>query len=458
MTTTDYRLTDRFTADRGTVFLSGIQALARLPIDQLRADRRAGLRTAAFVSGTRVAARRLRRTVRQAREAGVGPADRVPPAVNEEYAATAVMGIQLADARPTQRYDGVLGIWYGKAPGVDRATDAMRHAVFAARRRTAARSRSSATTRPRRARRCRRRRPAMVRPAHADALPRRPAGGARPRPPRGRAVTGRAELWTAIKIVAESPTAPAPSSLDPDRVVPVIPTIEYGLAASTAAPRGACSPRYTLDMEREFYEVRSVLAGRVRGASTSSTASRRRARRRLDRHRRVGQTYHELREALPSLGLRRRRVDRRAGIRLLQLSMPVPLDHDTVREFAHGLREVLVVEEKNPTLELLVKSALYTWPSARCRREPRRARRAARRPAPERSTPTRCSPALRARTHRRDRRSTGSTAACGPLSDRGSRRSTARRSTAAAARTTSPRGVPDGTLVGGGIGCHTMAR
>ena len=51
MTTTDYRLIDRFTADRGTVFLSGIQALARLPIEQLRADRRAGLRTAALVTG-----------------------------------------------------------------------------------------------------------------------------------------------------------------------------------------------------------------------------------------------------------------------------------------------------------------------------------------------------------------------------------------------------------------------
>ena len=127
-----YQLTDRYTADRGTVFLTGIQALARLPIEQLRADRRAGSATAAFLSG-------YPGSPLGGLDSAISAAVRlVPdltivhrPAVNEEHAATAVMGSQLASVQSDVRYDGVVGFWYGKAPGVDRASDALRHGVFA---------------------------------------------------------------------------------------------------------------------------------------------------------------------------------------------------------------------------------------------------------------------------------------------------------------------------------------
>ena len=123
-------------------------------------------------------------------------------------------------------------------------------------------------------------------------------------------------------------------------------------------PSGRLLTPYTLEMEREFQQVRSELARRYGVVNrlnriTVSTeddwigiaAS--------------GQTYHELREALGLLGLRRDDELRAAGIRLFQLLMPVPVDEQQVRDFAHGLAEVLVIEEKNPTLELLVKSAMY---------------------------------------------------------------------------------------------------
>ena len=129
-----YQLSDRYGLERGRVFMSGVQALARLPLDQLRADRRLGWNTAAYVTGypgsplagydrdvsaaSRVAAAEGLRMVFQ-------------PALNEELAATAVMGSQLAVTVGGCRHDGVIGIWYGKAPGLDRASDAMRHAVFA---------------------------------------------------------------------------------------------------------------------------------------------------------------------------------------------------------------------------------------------------------------------------------------------------------------------------------------
>ena len=98
--TRPYRLSDRFTAERGTVFLTGIQALARLPLDQLRADRRAGRNTAAFVSGYPGSPlggydRAVAAAARLAPDLPIS----CRPALNEEYAATAVMGSQLASAQ-----------------------------------------------------------------------------------------------------------------------------------------------------------------------------------------------------------------------------------------------------------------------------------------------------------------------------------------------------------------------
>jgi indolepyruvate ferredoxin oxidoreductase len=127
-----YELADRFRLEDGTVFLSGVQALARLPIDQLRLDRRLGLTTAAFASGYQGSpvgtfTEELQRAARTEPSLPVV----VQPAVNEELAATAVMGSQLAMTLADARYDGVVGIWYGKGPGFDRSSDAIRHAVFA---------------------------------------------------------------------------------------------------------------------------------------------------------------------------------------------------------------------------------------------------------------------------------------------------------------------------------------
>ena len=97
-----YRLSDRYAGERGTVFLTGIQALARIPFDQLRVDRRAGLDTAAFVSG--YPGSPLGGFDRAVRDSPAKHAPELPvvtrPAMNEEYAATAVMGSQLARRSP----------------------------------------------------------------------------------------------------------------------------------------------------------------------------------------------------------------------------------------------------------------------------------------------------------------------------------------------------------------------
>ena len=122
------QLSDRYTATSGRVQLTGVQALARLPIDQHRRDLAAGRCVGTFISGYEGSPlagydQELGR-LKQLLDANDVT---FVPGLNEEAAATSVQGSQLACTLPGAARDGVIGIWYGKAPGLDRATDALRH-------------------------------------------------------------------------------------------------------------------------------------------------------------------------------------------------------------------------------------------------------------------------------------------------------------------------------------------
>src|ERR1700679_4390122 len=126
------RLSDKYTVERGSVYLTGIQALVRLPIDQMRRDRRAGLKTAAFISGYEGSPLggydlQLARSRKLLDEYNV----HCRPGLNEELAATSVMGSQVFEVVGKTKVDGVVGFWYGKGPGVDRSGDIFRHANMA---------------------------------------------------------------------------------------------------------------------------------------------------------------------------------------------------------------------------------------------------------------------------------------------------------------------------------------
>src|ERR1700738_4889942 len=126
------KLTDKFTLEQGRVYLTGIQALVRLPIDQMRRDRRAGLNTGGFISGYEGSAL-------GGYDMALGGAGKLlsehnihfRPGVNEDLAATAVMGSQIYEVIGKNKVEGVVGIWYGKGPGVDRSGDIFRHANLA---------------------------------------------------------------------------------------------------------------------------------------------------------------------------------------------------------------------------------------------------------------------------------------------------------------------------------------
>jgi indolepyruvate ferredoxin oxidoreductase len=352
-----YRLSDRFTNDYGTVFLTGIQAMARLPLEQLRADRAAGLRTAAFAAGYPGSPlggldSALERAVRESGETDIV----LRPSVNEEYAATAVMGSQLAGTRPDARYDGVIGIWYGKAPGVDRASDAIRHAVFAG-----ADPKGGvvllAGDDPN---------------AKSSTLPSTSAGVLAdlhipvlyPGDPEDVLELGRhaiamsraTGLWVGMKIVANVADGSANVSLDPNRVNPVIP-LHHGVPYQHRPDPRLLTP-YTLDFEREIVEVRTNLAlqyaefnhlnrevVRSSNAWVGIISS--------------GITYWEVREALAVIGLDSDEAISNAGIRMLRMGLPIPFNASTIREFAEGLEEIFVIEEKTPNVESRVKDALY---------------------------------------------------------------------------------------------------
>ena len=125
----NFSLENKYTQDEGTIILSGLQALVRVPLDQHKADQAAGLNTATFISGYRGSPLGGYDLLLQRQEELLKAHDIVfTPGVNEDLAATAVLGSQIANLLPQPKYDGVLGIWYGKGPGVDRSGDIFKHA------------------------------------------------------------------------------------------------------------------------------------------------------------------------------------------------------------------------------------------------------------------------------------------------------------------------------------------
>ena len=246
----DYQLADKFRLETGRVFLSGVQAIARLPIDQLRIDRRLGLTTAAFASGYQGSpvgtfTEELRRAHATVPDLPIV----VQPGVNEELAATSVMGSQLAMTLDDAKYDGVVGIWYGKGPGFDRSSDAIRHAVFAgtsqhggvvavvgddpAAKSSTVPSSSDAT---------------MV-DLHMPILFPGDVQEALDLSRHAVALSRSCGLWAGLKLVTAVADGTGTIDVAPDRVRPTAPVVNFNGAPFVPTPNGRLLTPYTLDME-----------------------------------------------------------------------------------------------------------------------------------------------------------------------------------------------------------------
>ncbi|MFI9616483.1 indolepyruvate ferredoxin oxidoreductase family protein [Streptomyces sp. NPDC052023] len=342
-------LQDRFTRPEGRVHLSGVQALVRLILDQRTADERNGLRTAALVSGYQGSPLGTFDT-EFARQRAL--ADRhgivLRPGVNEELAATAVWGSQLTDRLPGSRYDGVLGVWYGKSPGVDRASDAIRHGNHIGTSPTGgvlALTGDDPTCK------------SSSIPGASESLlaalqvPVLYPGNVQEILDLGRhavACSRASGLWAALKVVTKVADSNGTADVGLDWAEPRIPTREWEGTAYRHVPTSyfaGLAQERTLDLRlelaRDYARLNrlNTITQNPPGAKLGVIAG--------------GTAYHDLRQAIGDLGITE------LPLRILKIGMLYPLEQDTVREFAKGLDEVLVLEDKGPFLERLVKDALY---------------------------------------------------------------------------------------------------
>src|SRR5215217_6360442 len=353
----DVSLDDKYLLEDGRILLTGLQGLVRLPLDQHRADRRRGLHTGTMISGYQGSPLGgLDKELARNRELVEQHHVRHVPGLNEELGATSAWGSQLTSQLPGAKYDGVLAMWYGKAPGLDRAADSLRHGNFVGVSRTGG-GLAIVGDDPG----CK----SSTIPSASESLlaslqmPVFFPGNVQEVLDLGLhalACSRASGLWSGFKIVTSVADAVATAAVAPDRVMPVVPAVEWNGKPYEHVPNGNLLAPASLDMERTLLGPRTELA---------LAYARENGLNRIEGARRAwlgivvpGKTYYDLMHALRELGLEGGALER-AGIRILKLGMISPLEPEIAREFARGLHEVLVAEEKGPFVETLLKDALY---------------------------------------------------------------------------------------------------
>jgi len=359
-------LDDKYVLEEGRVYLTGTQALIRLPMMQRRRDAAAGLNTAGYVTGYRGSPLGgLDTAAGQARRFLEKHHIRFQPGLNEDLAATAVWGTQQNDLFGDAIYDGVFAMWYAKGPGVDRSGDALRHGNLAGTSKHGGvlalagddHTCKSSTT------------------AHQSEYALMDANIPILNPSgvqeildfglHGWAMSRTSGAWVGLKVTAETTDVAAAIDVDPARVKVALPT-DFAMPAGGLSIRFPASPLagpQALEQELRLHKFK--LAAAVAYARANH----------LDRvvsdgpGRRFGivtcgKSYLDVRQALEDLGLDEAEL-RRLGVSLYKAGLTWPLEPQGARRFAEGLEEVLVVEEKRALIELQLKEQLYHLPDAK---------------------------------------------------------------------------------------------
>ncbi|MBB2931588.1 indolepyruvate ferredoxin oxidoreductase family protein [Paraburkholderia silvatlantica] len=359
MTLRTVTLDDKYTLDSGRIFLTGVQALVRLPLMQHRRDKANGLNTAGYVSG-------YRGSPLGTYDAELGKASKFlkaanvvfVPGVNEDLAATAVWGTQQAEVGGEGKYDGVFSIWYGKGPGVDRSGDAFRHANLAGSSKQGGvlllmgddHTCESSTT-------CHQSEFALV-----DAsIPILSPSGVQEIIDYGLygwAMSRYSGCWVGLKCVKDTADASAAIDVDLDRVTPQLPT-------SMEMPAGGLNLRHPdTPQEQEFrlhnYKLDAVRAFvRVNGLDRV-TLGKPGARLGIVTH---GKSYLDLLQAIDDLNVTEADLES-VGVAIYKVACTWPLEPQGIQAFASGLDLLMVVEEKRSLLESQIKDILYREPHA----------------------------------------------------------------------------------------------
>ena len=353
---TTITLDDKYLQDHGRVFLSGIQALVRLPMLQKLRDEAQGLDTAGFVSGYRGSPLGgLDKELWRAEQHLTRHRIRFQPGLNENMAATSVWGSQQIGLFPGAERDGIFAMWYGKGPGVDQAVDVFKHGNSAGTARHGGVLVLAGDDHGAKSSTLAHQSEHVFMAAQMPVL--NPAGvqelldfGLF-----GWALSRYCGLWVGMKAISETVESSASVQIDPWRQTFVLPE-------DFPMPEGGLSIRWP----HRFLEQELLLMRHRIPAALAFAKANRIDRVVIDSPEprfgicTTGKSYLDVMQALADLGLDEHHAAE-IGIRLYKVGMSWPLEQDGIRAFAEGLEEILVVEEKRPVIEEQLKAQLYNW-------------------------------------------------------------------------------------------------
>ena len=354
-------LDDKYTLTSGRIYLSGVQALVRLPIIQRLRDAAGGLDTAGFICGYRGSPlggfdQALWKAKKHLEKHHI----KFQPGTNEEMAATAVWGTQQVELIGSSKYDGVFGMWYGKGPGVDRCGDVFKHGNHAGSSKHGGVLLVAADDHA----------------AYSSTLPHQSdhlfAASMIPvlypcnvqeyleLGLHGWAMSRFSGCFVGFKALAD--TVESSASIDANPFA-----LEIKLPHDFIMPEGGLNARLSTEslglqaraqeVLMQDYKIYAALAYSRANRLNHVTIDSPNARLGIIG---VGKSYLDVLTSLSELGVDEATAAQ-IGIRVFKVAMPWPLEPESVREFARGLEEILVVEEKRQVVEYQLKEQLYNW-------------------------------------------------------------------------------------------------
>ncbi|MBB5207463.1 indolepyruvate ferredoxin oxidoreductase family protein [Chiayiivirga flava] len=353
---TSYTLEDKYTREHGRIYLSGVQALVRLPLMQQMRDRAAGLNTGGFISGYRGSPLGgFDLELWKAKKHLAASNIQFQPGLNEDLGATMVWGTQQTNLFPGAKVDGVFSMWYGKGPGVDRSGDVFKHGNAAGTSKHGGvlalaaddhACRSSTLPHGSEGEFESAMMPILNPAGVQDILDMGLLGWAMSR------FTGR---WIGFKTIAETVETSASVNVNPHQLDIVLPT-DFEL------PQGGLNIRWPdppLDQEMRLhrYAVNAAIAFARANHIDKTIFDSPKARLGIVT---TGKSYLDVLQALEYLGIDHKLAED-IGIRVYKVGMTWPLEPAGIRAFARGLEDIIVVEEKRSFVERQIKEQMFNW-------------------------------------------------------------------------------------------------
>ena len=353
----EVNLNDKYTLDQTEAYLTGIEALVRLPILQHQRDQQRGYNTAGFISGYRGSPLGTLDEALWSAETYLDKHNiKFVPGINEDLAATAVRGSQEVGLQPGAKFDGVFGMWYGKGPGLDRSLDAFRHAN------AAGTSKFGGVL-------------AVVGDDHGCKSSTYPYQSEHLFMSMSMPILAPANVqevldlgiygwelsrycgcWVGLKAITENMDSAISAEIDPARIDIKLPT-DFEMPKDGVNVRWPDAP---LAQEERLnkYKIYAARAFALENDLNKIVIDTKKPRLGIITS---GKSYLDVLQAFDDLGIDEKTAAA-IGIRVYKVGMPWPLEPVKTHEFALGLHEILVVEEKRSVIEDQLTGQLYNWP------------------------------------------------------------------------------------------------